>query len=433
VLLTCFLIFLPGLCHSQTQDTLAPGPWPLAPNPQDSLTLAKVESRSSALYESDNWEALKLFGDSALAAGFDFFQLRRRLGYAYFITDEYKEAIPHLLAASHFDASDRFVFEQLQKCFTAESRQSDARLVGKKFSKADRKKYDIHAIEPLRLIAFEAGLKSSGVSPYIGNQHFGTIQTASWVGFRTVLYQGFRFSRQKLNPGHYNQVDYYFRPKYYLGKRFSLNPTYHLLTLKGTQPFSALDSLAPIAGNSKFSTNAHLFELGLSYQAKKWYTNAFASMTTYTNETQLPPTSTATSPRDSSFNFNVKQVGVFFSTSIWPAKRRSLKLRTSFFLHSLSGKNTPFFYQALGVNLLNVSYFELRYLKAGANFFSEFNGQEIYNNLDPLKSRWSLTSLIYIKNPKFYLNFHYSLERRQHQTHKYTVLGLSMGFQIPFE
>jgi tetratricopeptide (TPR) repeat protein len=56
-------------------------------------TYVEADSVSNALYKSGDWKELIKISNDALKDQLDFVSLRSRLGYAYFVTGNYSEAL----------------------------------------------------------------------------------------------------------------------------------------------------------------------------------------------------------------------------------------------------------------------------------------------------------------------------------------------------
>jgi len=94
-------------------------------NAQKPRTFVQADSLTYALYLSGDWDRLIKEGRSAIDQGFDYYYLRMRLGYAYYVKGQYRMAIPHYKKAFEFN-QDSLVLHYLFNSCEFGGRANDA-------------------------------------------------------------------------------------------------------------------------------------------------------------------------------------------------------------------------------------------------------------------------------------------------------------------
>jgi hypothetical protein len=77
------------------------------------LDFATVDRESYQLYEARQWGELTVYGENAILAGFDYYNLRMRIGISYYQLREYLHAIAHFRKALEFNDHDETATEYL--------------------------------------------------------------------------------------------------------------------------------------------------------------------------------------------------------------------------------------------------------------------------------------------------------------------------------
>ncbi len=80
---------------------------------QPGFSFNEIEQKTWQYYQQNNWDSLIDLGEKAISNNIDYFYLRARIGYAYYIKANYTKAIIHLTKAREFNSKDVFVFETL--------------------------------------------------------------------------------------------------------------------------------------------------------------------------------------------------------------------------------------------------------------------------------------------------------------------------------
>ncbi len=112
---------------------------------QSTKSFAEIDSSTYALYMNGEWSELLSEGRSAMASGIDYYYLRMRMAYAYFITNNYRAAIPHYEKALQFNNND-IALSYLLQCYEYGGRYNDALIRSKHLNHSQypalKKKYN---------------------------------------------------------------------------------------------------------------------------------------------------------------------------------------------------------------------------------------------------------------------------------------------------
>ncbi|WCT12571.1 tetratricopeptide repeat protein [Mucilaginibacter jinjuensis] len=201
-----------------------------------------ADSTSAALSKAGNWQEMINYGHQTLAAGTDFPGLRLRIAFAYFITNNYKEALAEYNRVLQKDAynqtaryyayySANFLNNYLQASYNA--------------GYLDKGTLRKEGVSPFGLLdmGVESGEKFVSSSRR-GNGFYTHGGFSNRLGWRLQLEQsviyynqdiinrigfGPRSDRYKLSD---DQIEYFAKLSYMLNQNFTLIGSYHYLTTK---------------------------------------------------------------------------------------------------------------------------------------------------------------------------------------------------------
>jgi tetratricopeptide (TPR) repeat protein len=348
----------------------------------------EVERHSKYLFLDELNKELVAYGDTALAAGQDYFALRYRLGAANYKLGRYAAAAKHFRKAHDMNSGEVETMEYLYFSLFYSGQRQAAQLLIKEFPSALREKLQLKPNDPVVGLNLEAGAKISSDTTAVGNMGFLTANLFHQFTPRLQFSQGISVLSQGIRDGNYRQFQYYAAPKYYLGKGFSLNAAWHILHISGKRTFVGPANVMPPQGgwpSGVFSSTANLIHIGASYQAAYFQAKVFANKTFFSNSEQLGP------PRlsvDSTSTFSPMQVGLGIDLNP-PVWKQRLFLSTVVAAHNFEGTRNLLFSQSLGVLVTPKLFLEARYMRCGTTFFNEFDGTLINNTSDPMQSRFT--------------------------------------------
>ncbi len=93
---------------------------------QEKLTFIQVDASTYSAYLKSDWNTIIEKGKVAVEQDIDYFYLRMRLGYAYFMKKRYSQAIKHYRGALNFNTNDATALEFLYYSYKYAGRTNDA-------------------------------------------------------------------------------------------------------------------------------------------------------------------------------------------------------------------------------------------------------------------------------------------------------------------
>jgi tetratricopeptide (TPR) repeat protein len=160
-------------------------------------TYVEADSVSNALYKSGDWKELIKISNDALKDQLDFVSLRSRLGYAYFVTGNYSEALIQYQQVLAKDANDKntryFIWLCQLYLNNGEGASLQAGMMGTELQKSA-------GLTSFRLIdaGAETGLKSNS-DYYRGTASYSRISFGVQLAWRLQLEQSFAYFGQPVS------------------------------------------------------------------------------------------------------------------------------------------------------------------------------------------------------------------------------------------
>jgi len=99
-----------------------------------------VEQETARFTRSEDWKSMIQTGQKALKKGIDFYNLRYRLGIAYYQLENYHAAIRHFTRAYRINSADPLLKEYLYWAYRYAGREGDARILAAGFSQELKRK-----------------------------------------------------------------------------------------------------------------------------------------------------------------------------------------------------------------------------------------------------------------------------------------------------
>ena len=137
-------------------------------------------NRVQKYFEDEKWEKVIEIGEKAIAKGTDYFQLRYKMGIAYYEMNNYFASAKQFEKALEFNSAHPFALEYLYFSYLFSERQDDALLLSKTFSKSLRKKLKVKAQKDFEFIYVENNYKRSNEQDTVSNLENFSV----WLGHR---------------------------------------------------------------------------------------------------------------------------------------------------------------------------------------------------------------------------------------------------------
>jgi hypothetical protein len=349
---------------------------------QEAITFSSVDSITYKCYLIGDWEQLLEMGNKAIAQNIDFKRLRQRMGYAYFVKQDYYASQKQYEKALSFDEYDSDTREYLNYCGLNTGDETFARFYADKLSNEMKKELGIKAFNPVASVDLEYSYKFN-TSSSRSNPSYFRAGINSQLGYRLSLYQSFSDYLQTIDNVPIKQPDYFALVNWSLTSRTSLSVAYHFIsTHLGENTYY---------GNlvhSSLSTRINLFTLGVNASYFKYDVDEFKQIGVHAGVT-LPGKS-----------------GVYFNT----------------YLNGIldTSDKRLIFSQDVGARISKKLWAEGNVTFGNIQNYNDHNGLYIYNTIDPTVFRTGLSLYWNIsKKVTLYGNYLYDTKQVEQTTNQY--------------
>ena len=103
---------------------------------QQPMTFIEADTSTFRAYLDSDWDRIIEVGTTAIDNGIDYYYLRLRIAYAYFMKGRYQKAIPHYKKLLEFSNNDPTGLEYLYYCYRYTARDADAEKLAGRFTPA---------------------------------------------------------------------------------------------------------------------------------------------------------------------------------------------------------------------------------------------------------------------------------------------------------
>lgn len=371
---------------------------------QDTLNSAGVEKKSYQLYLDKNWDELIVYGKKALAAGFDYFYLRMRIGIAYYENKNYRLAEVQFQKALGYNSTDETLLEYLYFCKIFSGKYEEARKFTKKFPAHLASYLKTDSLSGLGYFMAEGGVKISDSSSLFSNGNYGQAALSHYVARNFSLFHAATLFGQKLNEKDtYSQFQYYLKASIPLKNKWSISPAIHIIQKKQTLqlpkpppphfPPPPGSPPPPMPGDTTIKSVFYAAGISLSKSIKLFDLSAGFAL------------------------YNIDDVSVLhhsLTLAYSPLGNEKINIGTTAYLHTSDSYKTSYIslFPYLNYRPLNKLGFNLSYLyNRGANI-TEMNAYLINNSLDLTTGRISLNTSFDLTK-RFSIYFLYQYETKE--------------------
>ena len=103
---------------------------------QQTMTFIEADTSTFRAYLDSDWDKIIEVGTTAIDNGIDYYYLRLRIAYAYYMKGRYHKAIPQYKKLLEFSTNDPTALEYLFYCYRYTARDADAEKLAGKFTPA---------------------------------------------------------------------------------------------------------------------------------------------------------------------------------------------------------------------------------------------------------------------------------------------------------
>jgi hypothetical protein len=121
---------------------------------QHKPSFVEIDTATYRAYLHKNWGRIIEVGKQGLANNIDYYYLRIRIGYAYYMKKQYRQAIPYYRAALKFSSKDAIAMEYLYRSYLYGGRYQDAQKLVRRFSPPLKEYLGLTGRNPISEISF---------------------------------------------------------------------------------------------------------------------------------------------------------------------------------------------------------------------------------------------------------------------------------------
>lgn len=370
---------------------------------QQTINFQSADSVTYQSYLLGDWEKLINYGEEAIRQDVDFKNLRKRMGYAYFVKNEFYLAQQQYRKALKFDANDADVKLYLYYCGLNAGDKGSTNYYASKLSDDNKKMLNIKAFKILDAVDLEFNYKINSVS-IRSNPTYLRAGVSTQLGHRLSLYQSsstFSQSESNIrsvgNPAqsdviYKTQNEYYASLNWQISAKTSLLVAYHYLYAQVIDTTIIIDNrFNPSQNNYKTTIPnfnvypGNMFIGKFSTKINKLDVSLYGS--TYTLDT------------DTTTQLGL-QVGYLIPG------QKNIYLKSSLYQLTEAGYSDVVFSQSVGLFLNRNLWFEGSFTLGELTNYAEGNGLYMFNSSDNTTFRIGGTLLWYAgKNISLFGNY----------------------------
>jgi tetratricopeptide (TPR) repeat protein len=240
-------------------------------NAQKRMTIGHLDTLTYKKYMNGDWDAVIKYGNNAIKHHIDFYYLRCRMGYAYYMKKKYRASAFEYEKALALYPEGTEALEYLYNCYIENQEFDRASLVYKKFSDELKSRIHDYRIPIVKNIQMNSGIKHTNVSQSLRDMTFTSVALGHYVAPGLSLFHQYSGLQQDLYSSSIRQHQYYVSAHLPLKKGWQIMPAIHyiktnVLPVTPTPPKSAslqmIDSSNSFVGSLLISKAAKNFEVG---------------------------------------------------------------------------------------------------------------------------------------------------------------------------
>ncbi|WP_199121278.1 tetratricopeptide repeat protein [Pedobacter sp. ASV28] len=185
----------------------------------------QTDSISSALYQLEQWPELLAFGETSIAHGDDFPNLRLRLGYAALQLKNYSKALAHYQKVLHTDHYNQMALYHAYWCNILLNRNSMASYYAKNLESKFLDEKELHSIA-FNYIGTEMSYRYTNIH-FREEATYNRLYTQLRLGYQLHIDQSISYFNQKVMDKKIQQPDYYIKLHYVPLDRLALIAAYN--------------------------------------------------------------------------------------------------------------------------------------------------------------------------------------------------------------
>ena len=359
---------------------------------QKPITFQSADSISYQCYMIGDWDKLINFGNEAILQGVEFKTLYQRMGYAYFVKQNYFAAQSKYEKALKFDESDDGTRLYLYYCGINTGDDAATGFHASKLTNETKQKLGLKPFKIVSAVDVEYNYKKNLVN-LRSNPNYYRLGISTQISQRLSLYQTLSQYSQTVNDTVLTtQKEYYGALNYMVNQHSALSIGYHYVSTKvDTQTFPGNMFFA------KLSTRVNRFQ---------YEVNSSILMNSMDTCTQIGVSVGYTIPGTANIYLKSSFNGL-------RKKSKTYLLETNGTYISKDSISTHIiFTQAIGAQILKPLWVEANVTLGNLKNYNDNNGLYLYNSLDATLFRTGLTAFLNI-NKKITFVGNYTYDKKE--------------------
>ena len=218
---------------------------PLIGNSQTIVSSDVIERNNYEAYKKSDWKSTLKTGKMGIRNGSDYFNLRLRMGIAYYNCKKYRLAEKEFRKALKFDSYNDLNQEYLYLSYLKNESYDLGMKYSRKFNSELSDKMATRSSPLIPLFYMEGGQKISDSTSFVSSANYFQIGFSNRIGKSLSLSHAFTNYSQKTSFGKINQQQYYLGVQIPIAKTFLITPSVHILHFKLENEYSYVPSHPP--------------------------------------------------------------------------------------------------------------------------------------------------------------------------------------------
>jgi len=145
---------------------------------QTPISFIEVDTATYNAYLKGDWNRIIKTGNFGIENNIDYYYLRLRIAYSFYMKEQYRSAIPHYKKALQFNENDAIALEFLYRCYLYASQYNDAEKLVKNFSSPLKKQFNKKDSKILTGLSFYTSFGTGG-NPDLKNEISNSLPSVS--------------------------------------------------------------------------------------------------------------------------------------------------------------------------------------------------------------------------------------------------------------
>ncbi|MEN9522036.1 MAG: hypothetical protein RL065_413, partial [Bacteroidota bacterium] len=241
---------------------------------QKRMTAGYLDTLTYKKYSKGDWGAVLKYGKNAVKHHIDFYYLRCRMGYAYYMKKQYRASAYEYEKALKLYPGGYEALEYLYYCYIENQEFDRASLTYKKFSAEQKIRIHDYRVPIIKNIQMTSGVKHTNVSQSLRDLNFTSASIGHYVASGFSLFHQYSALQQDAYSSSIRQHQYYVSAHLPLKKGWQIMPAFHYIktnvmpvtpTPPNTGTLAMLDSTSSMLAGILISKATKKIEVGYNF------------------------------------------------------------------------------------------------------------------------------------------------------------------------